>query len=42
MNFKTGLTWAMDENKSLDFGVSMGLTKDSPDATVELRVPITF
>lgn len=41
-NFRAGLNWAISERASVDFGVSMGLTKDSPDVTVELRFPITF
>lgn len=42
MNFKTGLTWAIDERKSLDISLTMGLTKDAPDAVIEVRFPITF
>ncbi len=41
-SFKTGFNWALSANQSVDFGVSMGLTKDSPDMTVELRFPHTF
>ncbi len=41
-NFKTGVNWAIDEYHSLDFGVSMGLTTDAPDMTVDVRFPITF
>ena len=39
---KTGFTWAINERSSVDFGVSVGLTTDSPDMTVELRFPYTF
>ena len=41
-NFKTGLNWAINERSSVDFSVSMGLTKDSPDVSVEIKFPITF
>ncbi len=41
-NFKTGFNWSYSERASIDFGVSIGLTKDSPDVTVELRFPYTF
>jgi hypothetical protein len=41
-NFRTGLNWAIDESKSVNLSVSFGLTKDSPDVTVELGVPISF
>lgn len=41
-NFKVGFNWALDESKSVDFNVGLGLTKDSPDVTVDLGFPITF
>ncbi len=41
-NFRTGLNWAIDERKSVNVSVSLGLTKDSPDVTVDVGVPISF
>jgi len=41
-SFKTGLNWAINDQASVDFGVSIGITNDAPDATVELRFPYTF
>ncbi len=41
-NFRTGLNWAIDERKSVNLSVSFGLTKDSPDVTVDIGVPISF
>jgi len=41
-NFKTGLNWAFNEKASMDFSVSMGLTKDAPDLTVQVRFPYRF
>jgi len=39
---KTGFTWALNERTSIDFSVGVGLTSDTPDVTVTLRVPYTF
>lgn len=41
-NFRTGLNWAIDEHKSVNVSVSFGLTKDSPDVTVDIGMPIAF
>ncbi|MBF0478026.1 MAG: hypothetical protein HQL26_00950 [Candidatus Omnitrophica bacterium] len=41
-DLKAGLNWVIDDKKAVDFSVSMGLTKDSPDFTVEIRIPISF
>jgi len=41
-NFKTGLNWALNEKASVDLSAAMGLTADSPDFTIEVRVPIYF
>lgn len=41
-NFKTGLNWAIDERKSVNVSISLGLTKDSPDVTLDIGVPISF
>lgn len=41
-NFKTGLNWAINERWSMDVSVSMGLTKDSPDVSLEFRFPFVF
>ncbi len=41
-NFKTGISWAIDDNKSMDFSVSMGLTNDAPDVSVDVRFPMKF
>ena len=41
-NFKTGFNWALSERSSMDFALSLGLTTDAPDFTVELRFPYSF
>lgn len=41
-NFKAGLNWAINEKRSVDFSISMGLTEDSPDLSVMLRFPYSF
>lgn len=41
-NLKFGFNWAINEKRAVDFAVSKGLTKDSPDFTVEFRFPYTF
>ncbi len=41
-NFRTGLNWAIDERKSVNVSISLGLTKDSPDVTLDVGVPISF
>lgn len=41
-NFKTGFNWSFNENASMDFSLSMGLTTDAPDYTVEVRFPYSF
>lgn len=42
VNFKSGLTWSVSKNLSLDLNVSLGLTEDAPNAVIELRFPYTF
>lgn len=41
-NFKAGVNWALNERASVDISTAFGLTADSPDFTVEIRVPIYF
>lgn len=41
-SFKAGFTWTVSENMGVDIGVSMGLTEDAPDYTLDLRLPYTF
>ncbi len=41
-NFKTGATYALSKNLSVDFSVGTGLTEDSPDLTVSVSFPYTF
>jgi len=41
-NFKTGLTYAINKQLSLEVGVGTGLTEDSPDLTVTVSLPYTF
>jgi len=41
-NFKTGLNWALNERASVDVSASVGLTEDSPDFAVEVRLPVYF
>jgi len=41
-NLKTGVTYALTKNLSLDFSVATGLTSDSPDLTVAVSLPYTF
>ena len=37
-----GITWAITQNMSADFSAGIGLTEDSPDATVRVAFPIRF
>ena len=37
-----GVSHALGAKASLSFSVGVGLTKDAPDVTVELRVPFTL
>ena len=39
---KTGFTWSISEHVSVDFSTSVGLTTDSPDYTVMIKIPYTF
>ncbi len=41
-NLKTGLTYALTKQLSLDFSVGAGLTEDSPDLSVTVSLPYTF
>ncbi|MCA9399589.1 MAG: transporter [Candidatus Omnitrophica bacterium] len=41
-NFKAGINWATSQNSSVDLSIGFGLTDDSPDFTVSLRVPYVF
>lgn len=41
-SFRTGLNWAINERSSVEVGVSLGLTPNAPDVTVEVRFPYTF
>lgn len=41
-NLKTGLTYAITKQLSLDFSVGAGLTEDSPDLSVTVSLPYTF
>jgi len=41
-NFKAGVNWALNDRASVDISTAFGLTADSPDFTVEVRVPIYF
>ncbi len=41
-NFKTGVNWALSERASVDVSAGIGVTADSPDFTVEVRVPVYF
>lgn len=41
-NLKLGLNWALSERQSVNLAVSEGLTKDSPDMSVELSFPYQF
>ena len=41
-NFKTGFNWAFNEQASVDFSVSIGVTTDAPDVSVSIRVPYSF
>ncbi|MFA5500253.1 MAG: hypothetical protein WC404_04150, partial [Candidatus Omnitrophota bacterium] len=40
--FKTGFTYSLSKNVSIDIVFGIGVSKDAPDFTVEARVPITF
>ncbi len=40
--FKFTAGWALSENSSLNFGLGVGLTADSPDFVFEVRYPIRF
>lgn len=39
---KNGFTWSINERSSVDFSVSMGLTTDAPDYSIEVRFPYYF
>lgn len=41
-NLKTGLTYALSKNMSVDFSIGTGLTEDSPDLNVSVSFPYTF
>ena len=41
-SFKTGGTYAINKNLSIDFSVGTGLTEDTPDLTVSISFPYTF
>ena len=41
-NLKTGLTYALTKNLSVDLSLATGLTEDSPDLTVSVSLPYTF
>ncbi len=41
-NFKAGVNWALSERASVDVSTGIGLTEDSPDLTVEVRIPVYF
>ena len=41
-SLKTGFTWAINEKRSVDFGVAVGLTTDAPDTSVTVSFPYTF
>ncbi len=41
-NFKSGFTWSISEKVSVDFSANVGLTTDSPDYSITLKVPYTF
>ncbi|WP_200762611.1 transporter [Nitrosophilus alvini] len=40
--FKLTAGWAISDKKSINFGLGMGLTSDSPDYVFEVRFPIRF
>ncbi len=40
--FKTGSTFAITKNRSLDVSVSMGLTRDAPSYSLSVAMPIRF
>ena len=39
---KIGTSWTLSHRTSLNFGISVGLTADSPDFILELRIPYRF
>lgn len=41
-NFKTGFTYSISKNLSLDVVTGLGLSEDAPDFTLEIRFPYTF
>lgn len=41
-SLRTGMNWAINEKSSVDLGVSIGITRDSPDVTVDIRFPYLF
>lgn len=41
-SFKTGFTYSIAKNLSLDVLTSYGLSEDAPDFTLEVRLPYTF
>ncbi|MEW6102180.1 MAG: transporter [Candidatus Omnitrophota bacterium] len=41
-SFKTGFTYSISKNLSLDVVTSYGLSEDAPDYTIEVRFPYTF
>ncbi|MBN3039810.1 MAG: transporter [Candidatus Omnitrophica bacterium] len=41
-SFKTGVSWAINDNLSMQFDSAYGLTEDAADFVLEIRFPITF
>lgn len=39
-SFRMGTVWAVTKRQIVDLSVSIGLTRDAPDAVVELRLPL--
>lgn len=41
-SLKSGITWSINKDTSIQVTTSYGLTEDSPDFTLEVNFPITF